>query len=118
MPPLSRACYNLRCLTSRPAVHRERDGGRDFKLKQKRWGFINGWRGTEFVDFLMFLQTRSTHNYLEMLLDKKQFLRLSFESETPLNLDDCSIMEDLETKAREIFRESREKIRRFLDGGL
>lgn len=87
-------------------------------MKQKRWGFINGWRGTEFVDFLMFLQTRSTHNYLEMLLDKKQFLRLTFESETPLNLDDCSIMEDLETKAREVFRESREKIRRFLDGGL
>lgn len=66
----------------------------------------------------MFLQTWSTHNYLEMLLDKKQFLRLTFESETPLNLDDCSIIEDLETKARKVFRESREKIRRILDGGL
>jgi len=85
-------------------------------IEQKHWGFINGWRGTEFIDFLMFLQTRSTHNYLEMLLDKKQFFRLTFESETPLHLDDCSIMKDLETKAGEVFRENREKIRLFLNG--
>lgn len=87
-------------------------------MEQKRWGFINGWRGSEFVDFLMFLQARSTHNYLEMLLDKKQFFRLTFESETPLHLDDCSIMEDLEAKAREVFQENGEKIRLFLEGGL
>ena len=85
-------------------------------IEQKHWGFINGWRGTEFIDFLMFLQTRSTHNYLEMLLDKKQFFRLTFESETPRHLDDCSIMKDLETKAGEVFRENREKIRLFLNG--
>lgn len=86
--------------------------------EQKRWGFINGWRGTEFVDFLMFLQARSTHNYLEMLLDRKHFLRLTFESETPLHLDDCSIMDDLEAKAQEVFQENGEKIRLFFEDGL
>lgn len=86
--------------------------------EQKRWGFINGWRGTEFIDFLMFLQARSTHNYLEMLLDKSHFLRLTFESEEPLYLDDCSIMDSLEIKAEEVFQDKRERIRRFLKNEL
>lgn len=86
--------------------------------EHKRWGFINGWKGTEFVDFLMFLQARSTHNYLEMLFDKKQFLRLNFESEEPLHLDDCSIMDRLEEKAQEVFRNDRESIRRFMEDNL
>lgn len=82
----------------------------------KRWGFINGWRGTEFVDFLMFLQARSTHNYLEMLLDEKQFLRLNFESDDPLHLDDCSIIDSLESKALEVFEDNRERLLGFLEG--
>ena len=64
----------------------------------------------------MFLQARSTHNYLEMLLDEKQFLRLNFESDDPLHLDDCSIIDSLESKALEVFEDNRERLLGFLEG--
>lgn len=84
------------------------------KIAHKRWGLLNGWRSREFIDFLMSLQGQSIHNYLELSLSKDQLLRVNFESDCPLPLDDCSAIDDLISRADRTFTHESEKIKTFL----
>lgn len=81
---------------------------------EKKWGLLRGWKGPEFINFLMSLQTQSTHNYLQLLLKGDQFIRLDFESDIPLPLDDCSAIDDLLSRADRLFTHRSAEIRRFL----
>jgi predicted acylesterase/phospholipase RssA len=80
----------------------------------KKWGLLRGWKGPEFINFIMSLQTQSTHNYLQLLLKGDQFIRLDFESDIPLPLDDCSAIDDLLSRADRLFTHRSAEIRRFL----
>jgi len=80
----------------------------------KKWGLIKGWKGPEFIGFLMSLQTQSTNNYLQLMMNKEQILRLNFESDIPLPLDDCSKIDDLISKADKVFTDNSAIIRDFL----
>ncbi|MBU0769679.1 MAG: patatin-like phospholipase family protein, partial [Proteobacteria bacterium] len=80
----------------------------------KKWGLLNGWRGKEFISFMMSLQAQATHNYLQLMLQERQLLRLDFESEQPLPLDDCSSIEDLISRADRVFTYNSSKIRDFI----
>jgi hypothetical protein len=80
----------------------------------RKWGFVNGWKGPEFIDFLMSLQAQSTHNYLQLLLNDSQFIRLNFESDCPLPLDDCSAISDLISNADRVFTHNSQRISTFL----
>lgn len=82
--------------------------------KGGNWGLVNGWKGKEFIGFLMSLQAQSTHNYLQLLLKPEQCLRLNFESDQQLPLDDCSSIDDLITRADKIFTHSSQSIKEFL----
>jgi len=80
----------------------------------KEWGLLNGWKGKEFISFMMSLQAQTTHNYLRLMLKEDQILRLDFESDCPLPLDDCSAIDDLISNADRIFTHNSRKIREFL----
>lgn len=81
----------------------------------RKWGLLNGWKGPEFISFLMSLQAQSTHNYLQLMLKEDQLLRLNFESDCPLPLDDCSAIDDLISNADRTFTHNSPKIRDFLN---
>ncbi|QSV46910.1 CBASS cGAMP-activated phospholipase [Geobacter benzoatilyticus] len=80
----------------------------------KGWGLLNGWKGKEFISFLMSLQAQTTNNYLQLMLRADQVLRLDFESDCALPLDDCSALDNLISKADHIFTHNSSKIRDFL----
>ncbi|MBU3928003.1 MAG: patatin-like phospholipase family protein [Bacteroidetes bacterium] len=80
----------------------------------KKWGLLNGWRGKEFISFMMSLQSQSTHNYLQLMMQNGQLLRLNFESELPLALDDCSAIDDLISRADRLFTYNSSEIRDFI----
>jgi hypothetical protein len=81
----------------------------------RNWGFVNGWKGPVFIDFLMSLQAQTTHNYLQLLLKENQILRLNFESDCPLPLDDYSAIDDLISNADRVFTHSSHKLRDFFE---
>lgn len=81
----------------------------------RKWGFLNGWRGKDFISFTMSLQGQSIHNYVQLMLNKDQVLRIDFESDCPLSLDDCSAIDDLISKADRTFTHSSQNIRNFLN---
>ena len=66
------------------------------------WGFMFGWGGRKFIDFLLSLQALSTNNYAQLMLQDR-LLRLDFESDMPLPLDDCSANDDLIARADKEF---------------
>jgi patatin-like phospholipase/acyl hydrolase len=80
----------------------------------RKWGFMRAWRGKEFISFLMSLQGQATQNYLKLLLKENQILRLDFESERPLALDDCSAVGDLISRAGKMFSHNSTAIRDFI----
>lgn len=79
----------------------------------KHWGFLFGWERTVLVDYVMSLQSQSTHNYLGMLLDKDQYIRINFESDKQLSLDDCSVVEDLVSIADKSFTYATKDLENF-----
>jgi bifunctional ADP-heptose synthase (sugar kinase/adenylyltransferase) len=81
----------------------------------RNWGLLNGWKGKEFISFIMSLQAQSTYNYLQLMLSEDQLLRLDFESDLPLPLDDCSAIDDLISRADKTFTHNSASIKRFLD---
>lgn len=80
----------------------------------KSWGLVSGWRHKEFISFLLSLQSQTTQNYMQLLLEKHQLLRLDFESDKPLPLDDCSMIDDLMSRADKIFTHSSEELNKFI----
>jgi patatin-like phospholipase/acyl hydrolase len=80
----------------------------------RKWGFIRAWKHKDFINFLMFLQSQATNNYLKLLLLENQILRLDFESDLSLPLDDCSTVDDLISRADRLFSHKSTAIRDFL----
>lgn len=80
----------------------------------RRWGLVNGWRNKEFINLILSLQSQSAMNYLGLLLRKEQLLRIDFESDLPLPLDDVSKLDDLVARADHDFTHNSEKIRKFI----
>lgn len=83
--------------------------------KQKEWGLLNGWKGKEFISFLLSLQAQSTQNYLQLMLGKEQLLRLDFESDNPLPMDDVSIIDDLISRADRTFTHNTVELKKFFN---
>lgn len=80
----------------------------------RKWGLLNGWKGKEFISFMMSLQAQTTHNYLQLMLQEDQILRLDFDSDCPLPLDDCSAIDDLISNADRMFTHNSPKLKKFL----
>ncbi|WMI72184.1 CBASS cGAMP-activated phospholipase [Aminobacterium sp. MB27-C1] len=85
--------------------------------KLRKWGFLNGWRHKKFIGFILSLQSQSAMNYLKLQLRSEQIKRIDFNSDTPLSLDDVSVIDDLISKADRDFTHESTSIRDFLQGG-
>lgn len=79
------------------------------------WGFLTGWKGKEFISFLLSLQAQSTQNYLQLMLTDNQLIRLNFESDNPLPLDDASTLDDLVSRADRTFTHETAKLKKFFN---
>ena len=88
------------------------------------WGFLTGWRNKRLLDLVFNLQSESTHNMLSLLLkesplDSKRILRLTFETDNVLELDNVRIGDDLISRADKQFTHYSTRIAEFLQlGGL
>lgn len=81
----------------------------------RKWGLVTGWKHKEFISFILSLQSQSAMNYLNLQLRPEQILRIDFESDLPLPLDDVSKIDDLLTKADHDFTHNSEAIRKFIN---
>lgn len=79
------------------------------------WGLLSGWRHKEFISFILSLQSQSAHNHLSLMLPKSQVLRLDFESDKELPLDDISSVDGLISRADKIFTDQSAEIKMFLN---
>jgi len=81
----------------------------------RKWGLLNGWNGKKFIEFMMSLQGQSTSNYLQLLLKPEQVLRIDFESDNPLPLDDVAQIDELISRADREFTHLSSQINSFLN---
>jgi patatin-like phospholipase/acyl hydrolase len=80
------------------------------------WGFVAGWGMKKFINMLLNLQSTTASNVAKLLLDEKQMIRVDFESDLPLALDDPRTMNDLVSKADRDFTHASARIRAWLGG--
>lgn len=89
-----------------------------YGLKYKGdWGLATGWRHKEFISFMLSLQSQSALNYLKLHLKPEQILRIDFESDTDLPLDDVSEIDNLISLADKNFTYGSKEISNFVLGG-
>ena len=84
------------------------------------WGFLTRWGGAQLLDLILNLQSEAAHNTLCLLfrespLESKQVLRVSFESDGPLSMDQPVKTKDWIAKADRQFTHMESQITRFLD---
>lgn len=83
--------------------------------KVKKWGILNGWKGKKLIDLIFSLQSRSTDNYVTLLLQKEQIKRIDYESDVCQILDDCSQIDKLISKADDYFTYHAKELRNFME---
>ena len=79
------------------------------------WGFLTRWGGSKFIDMLLNLQSQTTNNMVELLLEKDQMLRINFKSDEKLKLDDPNEHKNLISLADNDFTHNAQRIKEFLD---
>ncbi len=79
-----------------------------------RWGFASGWKHKAFVNFILSLQSQSALNYLKLHLKPEQILRIDFESDIELPLDDITEIDNLISMADRDFTYNTQEIRDFM----
>ena len=82
---------------------------------EQKWGLVNGWEGKKFIGFLLSLQAQSTNNMMKLLLRDDQLLRLDFESDNELPLDDVNCISDLQSQADRKFTHNAHLIKEFFN---
>jgi len=84
--------------------------------KLQGWGFASRWGRGRFIDMLLNLQAQNANNMLGLLLRPEQILRLNFESDSHLPLDDHDEYLNLVSRADRDFTHNAETIKAFLRG--
>lgn len=80
----------------------------------RRWGFLTGWGVSKFISMLLNLQAATASNVTQLLLDEHQLVRINFESDEPLSLDDVGIIDDLISKADRDFTHKATAVKKLL----
>jgi hypothetical protein len=81
-----------------------------------KWGFFTGWGISKFISMLLNLQATTASNVTQLILDKHQSVRVNFESDLPLSLDDVGTLDDLISRADRDFTHNSAAIRQLLGG--
>ena len=82
----------------------------------KKWGFLTDWGISKFISMLLNLQATTASNVTQFILDKHQSVRINFESDLPLSLDDVGTLDDLISRADRDFTHNSAAIRQLLGG--
>lgn len=82
--------------------------------KRKRWGFLTDWKVDKFISMLLNLQAEMSNNNARLMLESDQFVRVNFESDLPLFLDDVGFIGDLISRADRDFINSFKSIQDLL----
>lgn len=80
------------------------------------WGFLTGWGARSFIEMLLNLQSTHAHNAVSLLLNKDQIVRVNFETDHSLPLDDPDMLSDLKSRADHDFTKASIGIERLLGG--
>ncbi len=79
-----------------------------------RWGLLTGWGVQKFITMLLNLQAQTAKNMLGLLLEQGQILRINFESDKVLALDNPNDHDNLISLADRDFTYNAEKIKQFM----
>lgn len=96
-------------------------GRRFFSQKQRwwhslmGWGFFTRWSGPKFISMVLNLQSETANNTVGLLLKPDQLLRINFESDKPLPLDEPRDLQDLISRADRDFSHNASKIKDFIN---
>jgi len=83
--------------------------------QNKNWGLVNGWENKNLIDFIFNLQSLTSENIVQLILPPENYLRINFQSDLKLSLDDVNSVESLKSKADLDFTHQFEKIKNFLN---
>ncbi|HEY9017211.1 MAG: patatin-like phospholipase family protein [Methyloprofundus sp.] len=90
---------------------------KEYGVEQKKmWGMLSGWGVTDFISYILSMQSESAQNMSGLLLEPDQILRLNFETDAPIALDDPKIIGDMLSKAGREFTYKSAEIKAFLQG--
>lgn len=78
------------------------------------WGFLTKWQKSRFIDMLLNLASQNANNMLGLLLQSEQIIRLTFDSDGDLPLDDPYEFIPLVSRADTQFTCEANKLRLFL----
>ena len=93
--------------------------GRNFysvKKKNSLWGLCTGWGIRSFIEMLLNLQSVHSQNTVRLLLNKDNLIRINFESDNPLPLDQLDKLPDLKSMADSDFTKFSVQLNKFLGG--
>lgn len=79
------------------------------------WGFLTRWRRKQFISLILSLQSQAAHNHLKLMLPESQWMRLNFESDKELPLDDVAAIDSLIAKSDKLFTDESDKLKSFLE---
>ncbi len=78
------------------------------------WGFVTRWGKSKLIDMVLNLQAQNANNMVGLLLQGEQIMRLNFESDSALPMDDVREFDGLVSLADKDFTHNSQKIREFL----
>ena len=82
--------------------------------ENKNWGLTRGWEGGKIIDTILNLQSISSNNMVKFMLEENQYLRLNFDSDKKLAMDNINTLEALKSRADQAITYEINKIRDFL----
>lgn len=82
----------------------------------KLWGLLTRWKHKRLIEMILNLQQANSANIAGLLLSPENYLRLSFESESALALDDPTTVASLISRADQVITHNHNKIKEFFEG--
>ncbi len=79
------------------------------------WGMLTRWKHKQFFELVLNLQSQNAQNISSLLLKENQLLRINFDSDKRLPLDDIRQMDDLKSRADEKFTYHSRTLKEFLE---
>ena len=76
---------------------------------EKQWGLIN-WNPIKLVSVILNLQSVASQNMVQLMLPKERYLRINFETDQSLAMDDPQLVPSLKSKADRDFTHNSQKI--------
>ena len=83
----------------------------------KNWGFLKGWKQSRFLEFCASVQSVTIHSHVKNLFSKisqaESVLRINFEMEEFLSMDDTTCIPLVLSRADQVFEDCAKEMRAF-----